>query len=124
MSDASAITRVPLTAKDHSQWSLPAAAPAWSRPEGGTRAETPRSFLQTHFQMRGSIPAELRSQFPALISSLPPLILPPPWKPEQRAGRHQRLRILLPAANKTYLSLPRHSPCPLSGGTEQKDPLP
>lgn len=55
--------------------------------------------------------------------SFPALISHPPPKPEQRAGRHQRLQILLPAANKTYLSLPSHSPCPLSVGTEHKDPL-
>lgn len=34
MGNASAMTKMPLIAKDHSQWSLPAAAPAWSRLEG------------------------------------------------------------------------------------------
>lgn len=73
-------------------------------------------------QPTGSLPSERRSQFPALGSSLPPPISHPPLKPEERAGRHQRPWIQLPAANKTYLSLPGCSPCPLSGGDKPEGP--
>lgn len=79
----------------------------------GAGAKPPPGLLQSHFQMRGSIPAEWGSQFPALT---------PLQEPAQRARRHQRLRILLPAANKTYLSLPSHSPCPPLRGDRAEGP--
>lgn len=83
MGNASAMTKMPLIAEDHSQWSLPAAAPAWSRLEGcGVPAQRhlEASSKPISIQMRGRIPAEWRSQFPALNSSLPPPISHPPAK--------------------------------------------
>lgn len=103
--------------------SLPAAAPACSTPEGWSRDTSRLSPNPFPSRRGGSVPAERRAQFPALTCSLPaPISDPPRRRQGRRAGRHQRPRILLPAANKTYLSLPSHSPWPLSGGTEQKDP--
>lgn len=99
----------------------PASAHALVQP--GVLQRHPKAFSKPiSIQPRGSVPSEGRSRFGALVSSLPPPISHPPPKPEERAGRHQRPWIWLPASNKTYLSLPSNSPCPLSRGMDQKDP--
>jgi len=91
------------------------AAGCWSR--------DPEAFSNPiSIQLMGSVPSEWRSQFPTLSFSLPPPTSHPPLKPEERAGRHQRPPIRLPAANKTYLSLPAAPSAPSPGGTGQKDP--
>lgn len=123
MGDASAVTRVLLIAEDHSRWSLPdqRAGGCLSR---DTSRLAPNPFpdeeKHPHLESILILPAEWRSPFPA-----PHLLTPTPLpKPEQRAERHQRLQILLPAANKTYLSLPSHSPYPFLGGQSRRTPWP
>lgn len=122
--DASAMTGMPLVAEHHSRVVPPTSAHALVQP-GGLQRHLRAFSKPISIQPRGSIiPSEWRSRFAALGSSLPPPVSHPPPKPEERAGRHQRLRIWLPAANKTYLCLPSRSPCPLSGGGwTRKTPL-
>lgn len=76
---------------------------------------------QSHPQL---FPANLfpSTQGEALKVSISTSHLSPPPKPEERAGRHQRPWIQLPAANKTYLSHPACSPCPPLRGDKPAGP--
>lgn len=91
-------------------------------PGSDHRAETPRGFLQTHFQMRGSISAEWRSQFPALISSLPP---PTPRRRQSRGqeGTNGCGSCYL-RPTKPTCPFPATPPAPSPGARSRRSPRP